>query len=235
MISKVISRLFHSSMNTKVNTVIPLSIATPAFVCFMLLSPLVQAQNLPSVQRNAQFTEEGTDGCLRCHSGEKMRAAAKSPHGNLNHPSAPFASGSKGCESCHGPGSIHISRAHGGQGFPQLLIFGSKSDAASRSAQIDSCLSCHSKALGSTPAIEFRGGVHDKKKVNCSSCHLAHAETDPISKKSVQSETCYNCHTTTQAKHPRFEDKSINFDALSCWTCHDVHIANEHNSPQGVK
>jgi hypothetical protein len=27
--------------------------------------------------------------------------------------------------------------------------------------------------------------------------------------------------------HPRFEDKSIDFDALACATCHDVHAAVE--------
>lgn len=189
-----------------------------------LASTLTLAQGVDDgspAQRNAQYTEEGTEGCLRCHSGDSMRAIAASPHGNLEHPSEPLATG--GCEVCHGPGSIHSSRAFGGKGFPEMLNFGEGENSASRERQVDSCLSCHSKSLGEMDAIEFTNSVHDLVELNCSSCHLAHAESDPISEQDFQATTCYACHTTTQEKHPRFEDKSIDFDALSCWSCHDVH------------
>ena len=71
------------------------------------------------IHRTAIYTELGVDDCLRCHSGEKMRAVLASPHLDSANPGAPAAG--HGCEACHGPGSIHISRAHGGQGFPPLI------------------------------------------------------------------------------------------------------------------
>ena len=177
--------------------------------------------NTSPAHSNAKYTKEGSEGCLHCHSGDSMRAIAASPHGNLKHPSAPL--GAEGCEACHGPGSIHSSRAFGGQGFPQMLNFGEGGNAASSERQVDSCLSCHSEGLGNTVAIEFRDSIHDMVELNCSSCHLAHAESDPINERGFQANTCYSCHTDTQETHPRFEDKSINFDALSCGRCHDVH------------
>ena len=182
----------------------------------------------PSAKRTPQYTEQGSEGCLVCHSGENMRAIATSPHANPDHSSTPLAR--QGCEACHGPGSFHVSRAHGGQGFPRIVTFGSGPDASPKEKQVTACLSCHTEDLGSTEAIEFRDSVHDrvheKQMINCSSCHLVHTESDPISEKEHQAATCYQCHDTTEAQHPRFEDKSIDFDALSCWTCHDVHKAN---------
>jgi DmsE family decaheme c-type cytochrome len=195
---------------------------------FALLSSVGFAQQDESkspAKRTAQFTEEGSEACMVCHSGEKMHAIAASPHANPEHPSTPLSN--QGCEACHGPGSIHVSRAHGGQGFPKMITFGRGSEVSAREEQIDACLSCHSEELGSTQAIEFWGGVHDRKNINCSRCHLMHAETDPISEKEFQDAVCYKCHRKMKTEHPRFEDKSIDFDALSCWTCHDVHKVND--------
>jgi DmsE family decaheme c-type cytochrome len=199
----------------------------PICLFVALLSTLSLAQetkNAPVSKRTSQFTEEGSEGCLRCHSGEKMHAIAASPHANPDHPSAPLAR--QGCEACHGPGSIHVSRAHGGQGFPRMITFGRGSGFSPKNEQEDACLSCHTEDLGSTQAIEFRDSVHDKRHINCSRCHLIHAESDSIREKEYQAAVCYKCHKKVEAQHPRFEDKSIDFDALSCWTCHDVHKVN---------
>jgi len=48
--------------------------------------------------------------------------------------------------------------------------------------------------------------------------------SDPISDRESQLATCSRCHRRHLEEHPRFEDKSIDFDALSCSTCHDVHV-----------
>ena len=96
----------------------------------------------PRKKRTPTYTQGGAEDCLRCHSGEKMRAVQAGPHGNADHPAAPAAG--QACEACHGPGSIHISRAHGGRGFPPLTVFGRGADAAPREEQLRACLGCHS-------------------------------------------------------------------------------------------
>jgi DmsE family decaheme c-type cytochrome len=175
------------------------------------------------VKRTPIYTENGTVDCLRCHSGEKMRAVATSPHGNEKNEHAPAAG--RGCESCHGPGSIHISRAHGGRGFPPLTTFGRGSGVAPREEQLEACMSCHAREGAGMEVIQFIGSPHDRRTINCSTCHTVHAQTDPVREKDHQAATCNRCHRRQINEHPRFEDKSIDFDALSCWTCHDVHQA----------
>ena len=171
--------------------------------------------------RIPSYTLEGSTECLLCHSGDAMHAMAASPHGKLNSTEPPVPS--QGCESCHGPGSFHVSRAHGGKGFPPMTTFGSGSDAASREEQIGICLSCHEDGSGGTSPILWWGSVHDRRNINCSKCHLVHTEFDPIKEKEQQDKVCFKCHRKQKTHHPEFENKDIDFAAHTCSTCHDVH------------
>lgn len=186
--------------------------------------PAAETGKAAPIHRNAIFTESGSEDCLRCHSGEKIRGVLASPHLDSPNPNAPVAI--HGCESCHGPGSIHISRAHGGQGFPPLTIFGRGSATSPRDEQLQACLSCHALGGMGVDVIGFVGSPHDRRTINCSTCHQVHVEDDPISDRESQAKTCNRCHRRHMESHPRFEDKSIDFDNLSCATCHDVHIAS---------
>lgn len=176
--------------------------------------PLAYSQE---TKRTPVFTSEGTQSCVVCHSGEKIRSIRAGIHGDDN----PLAE--HGCEDCHGPGSFHVSRAHGGRGFPSMIAFGRGADASPRDEQVGACLACHTQSAGDKEAIAFLGSVHDKPFINCSSCHSVHTDVDRIKDKEEQAAICYACHKKTEAEHPRFEDKSIDFEALSCWTCHNVH------------
>jgi len=201
----------------------------------MLISPLMLAQEPETTslaKRTPSYTEQGVEVCLRCHSGPKIQAIQVNAHGRLENLPAPLVS--RGCESCHGPGSIHISRAHGGRGFPPLTAFGRGSSFSPRDEQINACLSCHEYVIGDKTSIRFRGSPHDRRNINCTTCHLVHAESDPIGDRSQQADTCYRCHRKQKNSHPRFENKSIDFDSLTCWTCHDVHTAVSRPEPLGT-
>lgn len=191
------------------------------FMILTVVSAMDEATASETFKRTPIYTEDGATGCLRCHSGEKMRAVAISPHGNMEVSELPVANHE--CESCHGPGSIHVSRAHGGRGFPPLTTFGRGSKVSPREEQLDACLSCHESGIAGLDPIPSGGSAHDRKTINCSTCHQVHVETDPISDREHQKKTCFRCHRKQKEEHPRFEDKSIDFDALSCSTCHDVH------------
>lgn len=186
----------------------------PVTLVCTLLIPVTQADQS---KRKPVFTEEGTQSCLVCHSGERITAIQAGVHGENN----PLAE--HGCEDCHGPGSFHISRAHGGKGFPSMIAFGKGTEASPRDDQVGACLGCHTQQAGSKEGIMFLGSVHDKPFINCSTCHSVHTDADLIVGKEQQAMTCYGCHSKTKAEHPRFEDKSIDFDALKCSTCHDSH------------
>ncbi len=209
-----------------------LSVLILVLAAFAIASAQEQPEGPPRQKRTPTYTEGGSEDCLRCHSGERMRTVLASPHGNDQNPASPASA--NGCESCHGPGSIHISRAHGGRGFPPLISFGRGSGASDREVQIEVCLGCHAEAGVGKGLITFRGSPHDRRTINCSTCHSIHEETDPMRVKDQQRSTCNRCHRRHIDEHRRFEDKGIDFDALSCWTCHDVHATvSLENGPMG--
>jgi DmsE family decaheme c-type cytochrome len=166
----------------------------------------------------AQFTAEGAERCLHCHAGERMMIMAETAHGNADNPDAPYAN--QGCESCHGPGSLHVSRARGGRGFPALITFDT-ADTTQR--QTEACVDCHANDMGDLAGMEWIGSAHDTDDMTCVSCHEAHRVGNPLTAKDEQLEICAACHKGDIASHPRFEDKGIVFDRLSCSDCHDVH------------
>lgn len=194
-------------------------------VVFLCSGISVAQETVRKPARTPIYTKEGTASCLRCHSGEKMRAMSASPHFDAGIKGTPASA--QGCESCHGRGSIHISRAHGGKGFPPLTKFGRGDSQSPREEQLQACLSCHADKSMAAKQIVFLGSAHDRRNINCSTCHTAHAESDPVHDKENQTKTCARCHRGDIRDHPRFEQESIDFEALSCATCHDVHAPVE--------
>ena len=120
------------------------------FLLFLFIVPgLAQTQEpdqTNTLHREQIFTRGGSEACLHCHSGEKMRAVQRSAHGNLVNKATPLAS--RGCEACHGPGSIHVSRAHGGVGFPKMINFGRGQKYSPRDTQIEACLPVTMRSRG---------------------------------------------------------------------------------------
>ena len=171
-------------------------------------------------KRPPQLTLEGADKCLFCHSDEKIQAVQDGPH--RSGPDSPM--GKQGCEHCHGPGSFHVSRAHGGAGFPSMIEFGRRSSASPREVQLEACLHCHSEEVGGSGAIVFLGSPHDITRINCSTCHKAHVAEDPILvDMQAEDRNCNRCHRRIRDEHKRFEERGIDFDSRACSDCHDVH------------
>ena len=183
------------------------------------------------VHRTPSFTEDGAASCLVCHAGEKMRAVANSAHGDPENPLTPFAQ--QECETCHGAGSIHISRAHGGKGYPPLTIFGYRRGAAPRDQQVAACLSCHSDEDSGIKVVPFDGILHDKWMVNCSSCHQVHAEEDPVMVRNQQAEVCLACHMSQKTEHKKVGSRVPDFDRMGCAGCHRVHRLPKKEESEG--
>ena len=120
------------------------------------------------------YTNEGIERCLLCHSELRMNLMTETPHGDSSDPDSPF--GQYGCESCHGPGSFHVSRSRRGMGRPPMVTFGV--DAATpREQQIQVCLDCHIKNEAELLTIAGHANAREAKdmlSLSCSSCHTVH-------------------------------------------------------------
>ena len=177
-----------------------------------------QAQNVSNLPQ-AKFTDGGPEACLKCHGGPAMTLMADTVHGDADNPHAPF--GQESCESCHGPGSFHVSSARGGVGFPPLNAF--KHVGAPKGGQFDTCLGCHAKTSGDRLGIGWIGSVHDVNGLSCSTCHEVHAAENMITDVTHQRNLCAGCHGFTNSKHDGFEDSGVRLERLTCSTCHKPH------------
>ncbi|MBY6082761.1 cytochrome c3 family protein [Ruegeria arenilitoris] len=177
-----------------------------------------QAQSLRNLPE-AKHTDGGPEACLTCHGGPEMTLMAETPHGDADNPHAPY--GQQGCESCHGPGSFHVSSARGGVGFPPLNDFSYA--GRPKEGQFDTCLGCHANTSGGRLGIGWLGSSHDVSGMTCSTCHEVHATENPLAELAGQRALCASCHGLTNSKHEDFENNGIQIETLQCATCHDPH------------
>lgn len=196
------------------------SISTLAMVLAGALSVLPvgisAAEGKRSYLPEAKFTDKGVHGCLTCHAGENMEVIEETTHGNAEDPHSPYAQ--HGCESCHGPGSLHASRARGGAGFPPLTAFGRGGNPVTE--QLAACLECHGTAMGDVDGMKWSGSLHDTGRISCATCHRVHTTENAMADQSRQRANCARCHEKEIANHDRLGGK---LDRLACYDCHDVH------------
>lgn len=170
------------------------------------------------LEADPQYSAGGTEQCLSCHGGETMTIVGDTHHGNLENPHSPYSQ--QGCESCHGPGGMHSSRAGGGAGFPSLLSFEGTDDITEQNAV---CMNCHAETLGELAGFAWAGSLHDNAGMSCQDCHQSHSTDRPMEDTKSQRKNCSGCHRRHIRRHPTFEDVGIVFDEVPCSDCHDVH------------
>lgn len=165
-------------------------------------------------------TYVGMDTCAQCHDKE-YKEYKLSPHYRIF--VKKDTAGAEGCETCHGPGSIHVDNG-GGIG---VGIINPKKDP-------EICFTCHTDKK-----MQFRLPYHHpvlEGKMSCTDCHDAHGiDVSPWTATSENgvNEVCFKCHTDKRGpyiwKHDALKD--------GCTVCHQVHgsvndkmlIANDYN------
>jgi len=155
----------------------------------------------------AQAEYVGTETCAACHA-KQFQEFKQSTHARIAIPGdVGFA---QGCETCHGPGSLHVA-AGGGRGVGGII---------NPSKDPSSCFECHLDKKA-----EFRLPYHHpvmEGKMSCADCHNAHApEVRPWSATSLWdvNEACFQCHKDKRGPFV-FEHEALR---EGCTTCHKVH------------
>ena len=190
-------------------TVYLIVVGIAAAVGGVLSSCSTPGRTVMSPPRNDGASFVGNQACYYCHTNY-VRTFAASPHARIHFEGAKLA-GQSGCESCHGPGSLHV-QAGGGRG--KFIVNPRKDPAA--------CFNCHLETQA-----EFNLPQHHpviEGKMNCVQCHDPHGQDimKPAAGLAMArlNEACAQCHRE-QARRPRgFEHEAMR---EGCQACHAPH------------
>lgn len=166
----------------------------------------------------------GTQACAECHD-EIVRDFVTADHARLiaDGPNALHA----GCESCHGPSSLHVQG--GGDPKPPYSFTAGRPQSSSfdavygidRARTVETvCFDCHSNVRG-----QFNLPSHHpvpEGHMSCTECHSPHKGS--IHKGGgtallAQNDACLRCHSAQRGPHV-FEHEALR---EGCITCHTAH------------
>ncbi len=158
---------------------------------------------LPAAISGAEYV--GSEACDQCHD-TLTKPFASAPHFRL------IAQGPNavdvGCESCHGPGSVHVESG----GAARTII--------NPDRQPETCFHCHSNLRGQF-ALPHAHPVGDGR-LGCSTCHNPHsgdAFSGTASTLASANESCLACHQSQRGPHI-FEHEAMREGCLSCHAPH---------------
>ena len=154
-------------------------------------------------------TYVGSAECIDCHE-DQAATLAKTHHGK-----AAFEKRSEhGCETCHGPGSLHVDDPEVEANRPRL-----SDKTAEELATM--CQGCHS---GGKQAF-WNGSMHDERGISCVDCHSVHSyqSRDAQLKQPTTKETCFECHKEIRAQAQRTSHHPVREGKMGCEDCHNPH------------
>ncbi len=159
-------------------------------------------------------TYVGAQQCQACHD-ETYKEFQASPHWTTTQKThkTPDA---HGCESCHGPGSLHVE---GGGDKSKIFAF----KGASPEHINERCLSCHQQ---DQERANWTRGAHGTNGVTCTSCHDPHhAKVQQALLVERTPQLCYRCHTEQKADFSKPFRHRVNEGLVQCIDCHNPHGA----------
>lgn len=154
----------------------------------------------------------GSNVCRTCHP-DILASFYKNPHFKS------VASGTEppertGCESCHGPGKMHVE-ARGGRATIRAF------SQMEPEQVLDACLTCHSQTLS---RANIRRSQHTLNDVVCANCHSIHkSQTDKFLLAKRQTDLCYSCHGSVRAQFSMPFKHRVNEGFMNCTDCHNPH------------
>ncbi len=177
--------------------------------CAQVLEKRAKLIKAPQPAPGATYV--GSETCLECHED-----LAKD-RGNIHMSIASFevAGGYKtGCESCHGPGSLHMR----GDGDPSKIIKFSHGISPEEVAGV--CTTCHQL----DELMNWPGSIHAERDVACTDCHKVHHNHNrSLLVKANQMELCGSCHGDVTSQVQLLSHHPVREGKMRCSDCHNPH------------
>ena len=166
----------------------------------------------------------GSKECEQCHE-QIYKGFATADHARL------IAAGtnaiSAGCESCHGPCSLHSDS--GGEvlppysfasGRPRSSSFGARVTVQPPRATETVCYQCHAEVRGQFGLPTHHPVTEDK--LSCSACHSPHKGSIYVgggTSMLAENDSCFRCHPAQRGPF-MFQHEAMH---EGCTTCHEPH------------
>ena len=165
----------------------------------------------PTAAPGAEYI--GSEACLECH--ENFDEDGRNVHMKIG--SFEAAAYKHGCESCHGPGSVHAET----EDPANIRVYqaGGANDALTATEVAGVCTTCHQ----SGEQMHWASSEHAFEGLACTSCHTIHHNTRKSLLRDKEISLCVSCHQNQKAKmhfpshHPLKEGK------MTCDSCHNPH------------
>ena len=161
----------------------------------------------------------GVDACADCHEGE-VREYRSGGHGRAAEDSM-LVDSRTGCESCHGPGSLHVA-ADGDRDDPRFWTVKNLEKMKPEEANAQ-CTTCHEGGQ----QLHWDNSIHHDRGLKCIQCHSMHHAKDEgrqkLLKASNTSELCMTCHKSKRMNFSRSAHMPVLEGGMDCSSCHDPH------------
>jgi len=184
----------------------------------------------------------GSQACMGCHQASAHDFGA-TMMGNIliKHPRDDIEK--RGCESCHGPGSLYVpemAKAMGAGKKPEEAMRGPPAEPSLTTFRPDSgesakqnnapCLICHERGNQAF----WRASTHAFRGVKCVDCHLimrptsdsqlaAQFQANPIIYTRPQTQVCIRCHLDKANQMNMPSHMPLREGLMVCTDCHNPH------------
>ncbi len=177
-----------------------------------LFSVAANAQDPSSGER----TYVGQQLCIACHRNENDHWS-HTVHAKVFLTNPPNDMAARGCESCHGPGSEHMTDP---LSKSKIIAF-TRDSEYSPDEQNEVCMTCHE----GNERIHWRGSPHQSNDLTCGDCHnpMASFSYAGLLAREATHDTCFGCHQKQRVEFRKRSHMPLFEGKVSCSDCHNPH------------